>query len=998
MPAPLPLVAREQVLRDLWLQVAASADSGMRAAVVRGPAGSGKTRVLDAFAERARAAGATVVAGRAPSLGGHPYATLADAFAAYVRSSAPAGGQVRRAGEALAGLVPALVALDGARAPGGLPDAMSVVQAAYRFTRQVTERRPLVIGVDDAHLADSDSCEVLAALVRHAADLPWTLVLAWRDPSDEVLPAARRLLEVIRRERECLELVLEPLDLGAAGQLVAAILGEGLPSPSLVEMVHARSAGNPYYLLEMVRWLRDSGRLRRTGLQWVAVSGAGEELPPTVEAALCERTAALSRDARNVLRWVATAGGGADLRLLAETTGLAAEPLATALAVLVTSGFLAEAGGRRAEYVVNHPLVGECVYREMTVAQRRLRHRSLARALAGRGESPGAVAVHHVRAADPGDAEAIAAALAAGAEAEARTNLSQAVAWYEEVLQLASETDEVARLQALDRISELAGHAGRNDLGFAAVDELLSRTPPSDRLRRFVLLRRLASLRVQDGDTRAARAAIEEALSLGASAGPEAALLLAELAMVAQFTMSVPEVLQIVARGFRAARNSGAVGAALVLGAFEALAVSDSGSPHRALELATTTAEQAMDADEVIGFGYAVFASAVINLQLGHFRAAETSLRSLLELSEQVGSVWGAAWLWTLLGENQLYLGKLDEALLSCLRAEELGRRPGAASVMPMPVIFTGAVLVAQGRLDEAEDRLEDARVWLEDRPNGFFLAWRLYVLGSLHMAHGRFEEAVSAYAAMAAEFDARGHQTSFFRAELAHALVAAGRAREALRVARGVFKAARGRAVPLDMAAGSAAVARALTACGRHATAVAEARRAVTLAAGVDGEVINARARAVLGEALLRAGEVAEARDVLIDAHRRLAGIPLAAEREAARDLLVELGAAPPAPVAVPGRPEATLMGPLEGLSRREREVAALAATGLSSRSIALRLGISERTVENHLQRTYAKLDLHSRAELIALLAGRDAAALGGYVQTRTADSLAQQRKSRAS
>jgi DNA-binding CsgD family transcriptional regulator len=58
-------------------------------------------------------------------------------------------------------------------------------------------------------------------------------------------------------------------------------------------------------------------------------------------------------------------------------------------------------------------------------------------------------------------------------------------------------------------------------------------------------------------------------------------------------------------------------------------------------------------------------------------------------------------------------------------------------------------------------------------------------------------------------------------------------------------------------------------------------------------------------------------------------------------------------------------------GLTAREREVAGLAASGLPARSIALRLSLSERTVENHLQRIYAKLGLHSRAELIARMAG---------------------------
>jgi DNA-binding CsgD family transcriptional regulator len=55
--------------------------------------------------------------------------------------------------------------------------------------------------------------------------------------------------------------------------------------------------------------------------------------------------------------------------------------------------------------------------------------------------------------------------------------------------------------------------------------------------------------------------------------------------------------------------------------------------------------------------------------------------------------------------------------------------------------------------------------------------------------------------------------------------------------------------------------------------------------------------------------------------------------------------------------------------LSRREREVAMMAATGLSSSKIATRLDISRRTVEGHLQRAYEKLGVTSRGELAAVL-----------------------------
>jgi DNA-binding CsgD family transcriptional regulator len=66
-----------------------------------------------------------------------------------------------------------------------------------------------------------------------------------------------------------------------------------------------------------------------------------------------------------------------------------------------------------------------------------------------------------------------------------------------------------------------------------------------------------------------------------------------------------------------------------------------------------------------------------------------------------------------------------------------------------------------------------------------------------------------------------------------------------------------------------------------------------------------------------------------------------------------------------------AVAAGRLLSLSVREREVALLAARGLSSREIADRLGVSARTVDNHLARCFDKLGTRSRAELGTVLNG---------------------------
>jgi DNA-binding CsgD family transcriptional regulator len=70
------------------------------------------------------------------------------------------------------------------------------------------------------------------------------------------------------------------------------------------------------------------------------------------------------------------------------------------------------------------------------------------------------------------------------------------------------------------------------------------------------------------------------------------------------------------------------------------------------------------------------------------------------------------------------------------------------------------------------------------------------------------------------------------------------------------------------------------------------------------------------------------------------------------------------------PITPALRLGGPAGDLTGREREMALAAAHGESAPAISARLHLSERTVENHLHRAYAKLGVSGRSELRAALA----------------------------
>jgi DNA-binding CsgD family transcriptional regulator len=130
------------------------------------------------------------------------------------------------------------------------------------------------------------------------------------------------------------------------------------------------------------------------------------------------------------------------------------------------------------------------------------------------------------------------------------------------------------------------------------------------------------------------------------------------------------------------------------------------------------------------------------------------------------------------------------------------------------------------------------------------------------------------------------------------------------------------------------------------------------------------ARVRLLYGEHLRRVRAYAQARVHLgaaLDAFQRLGAVPWA--RRAAAELRVA--------GVQPGHPE----GPTGKLTSQEREIARLAATGMTNKQIAERLFLSDRTVSAHLYRAFPKLGITSRAAL------RDAlTALGEQEEERAA------------
>jgi DNA-binding CsgD family transcriptional regulator len=184
--------------------------------------------------------------------------------------------------------------------------------------------------------------------------------------------------------------------------------------------------------------------------------------------------------------------------------------------------------------------------------------------------------------------------------------------------------------------------------------------------------------------------------------------------------------------------------------------------------------------------------------------------------------------------------------------------------------------------------------------------------------------------------------------------LIAVGRTEEAARIAVRLEEGGRELGRPWAVAVAARCRGLLAAATGDLPGAEAELTRAVAAHEGLGMPVEAARTRLALGRVHRARRQRRLAREVLEEARAILDRVGSSLWLERVDDEIARLGV---------GR------GDPQQLSASEQRVAVLAATGLTNREVAARLTISQKTVEAHLARAYAKLGIRSRAELGAVM-----------------------------
>jgi DNA-binding CsgD family transcriptional regulator len=916
------LVERGAELETLESALAHAKQTG-QVVLIEGPAGIGKTRLIEAV--RKRAEGFEVLSAR----GGVLEQDIAFGVARQLleRRLTLASAQERRAllsgAAALAGRV---VGLEKDDAEGTQRDLAAALHALFWLVANVAESRPVLLAVDDAHWADRASLEFLVYLAYRLEGLPILVVAAVREGEP------RREEDVIGElVREATVVRPAPLSKRGIGELVGLAFGSPA-SHDLVEACREATGGNPFFLGELLSSLDPPGGDPSA----IPLDSVRRTLPSTVAHSILLRLGRLPDPAPRLARAAALLGDGAALRHAAALAEVASEEAGPAADALVRVSILAEVHPMRFE----HPIVRAAITNDVAPAERAAAHRQAAMLLRGEGEPVERIATHLLQSSPAGDEWAVESlhraardAMARGAPDVAARLLQRAV----EEPQAKGQAELLAGLSA----AQLAAGAYRESASSAqrAVDAAAEASTRS----RIRLDQAYALMSVEGAPL--ALKCLEMGMAEASDTDPDLALLLeGELAFQASLAGVEHPVLE------RIRRHRGLPGVShaerYMLGMLALQAFRDDESAETARTLALRSLGDGALLSEVGARTLAYYMATLALLFAGANEDARHAISAGMRETVKRGSAFGYAGICWMRGLLALWEGDLAAA--------EVDERDCVQHAVPtmvgIGVASLAMVLLEQGDIAGAYGELERGGLLSDERP--------LYVLGPyprglVRLARGDLEDALSDFEDVGRHARTVGGFAAGlpWQAGAALALHGLGRQTAAEEAAAEQLERAERRGAPMLRGI-------ALRACGLVSSGKERLSRladAVEVLGSTPARLELAKARFDLGVVLLRAGKRAQGRDLLQlshDAARQCGARGLA---QTTFDELKVAGA----------RPRRLMFSGVESLTASERRVAQMAADGLSNREIAQALFVAPKTVENQLGHAYSKLGVSSRREL---------------------------------
>ncbi len=879
-----------------------------------GPAGIGKSSVLDALSRDAGVSHGEVLVLRAAAAEAEaelPYLALVDLFDGVLDGPRP----------------PALpshlrAALDGALLRSAVPatpqDQLAVRLAVLELLRGLASERPVHLVLDDAQWIDEPSAGVLRFVARRLGAVPVQVMAAER-VSHGGSPVRTDLCP-----QPAVELSVPPLTQADVADILRSRFGAGMPLHRL-QRVYAASGGNPMFAVELGRALQERGEISPTGPLPV---------PDRLRALLAERLGRLSADGRAPL--LIAAAAARPTRDLIERCGADPDGLADA----VEAGVVTTAPDGAVRFT--HPLLRELVYADARPDELRRVHGRLAEAVSEPVER-----ARHLAAASSGPDEALAATLA---HAASTARLRGAPAAAADLAALAAERSPRDRpgVAAARRLcaAQYAYAAGASEEAYRHAEAaVVDADDPPTRVNARLLLIDLAGQ-----DQSGIRPLLEAAFH---DAGDDPALLAnvrIYRAMKAWYDADPEHTLSELKRAEEAAEQCGDTERLVEVLSWRGTVL---GGPEGD-ELSIRAGDMAHGLPLSFETVSARQMASLRQLFRGNVGDAERRIEALRDAVQRSGTVRELATVLLYTAHILARAGRCADALVAghaCLRL--------FLDVEPTPGPGYIAVATAElygGSLASAAEYGERGLEACQSAGDHDWLRGAYSIVGKIHLMRGDAASAVEmlrhCYDLEQQLFSRNDPSVLLWHADFVEALVGIGAREEAVdvlaevratvhRLERGVVLLGLDRAEAILVAAAKEA-----------RDGVAILREAIGRWADHPYPLELARAWHTLGVLERRAHRRAAARAALSEAVRRYEAIGAAPWLALAEGELLRLDGARAA-----------------GLSDTERRIVELVRAGATNREIARSLFLSIKAVEANLTRLYRRLGVRNRAQLARVL-----------------------------
>ena len=916
---------------------------------VTGDPGIGKTRLLAELADRASDHGFLVLNGRARRGVAVPFDVFVDALDDYLAGFGcdPPEPQL----EVLGSIFPSLSRpqLPGLPVPG---ERHHLFRAMKRLL-QILPSPGLVLILDDLHLAGEETHELLAQLISQPPRRPLLLAFAyrWRQAPARL----RAAVAAARGDHQPTCLRLGPLTEADAEGMLA-----GRGSRTWRRALYQASAGNPFYLDALAR---SAHRQTQAGNgRPGSVGPGGAPLPPDVAAALIAELDALSPAAQLSARSAAVIGDTFCAEALAAVAGLDEDGAASAIVELAAAELIRPVEPTHL-FSFRHALVTAAVYESANPAWRVAAHGRAAAALRNCGVPLTAQADHIGRTADLGDLRAV--GLLADAANTVQTQAPALAAhWLRAALRLlpAGAGATPHRTELLSRLAFALGAAGHPEESRATLHAVLPELRSDRNERRATAVIFCALMERQLGRHAEAQALLRAELpalddqDMAAMAAVRYELGCGEL-VCGDLSTACEWALQALAA---AGRNGPAGLRCAVLGLLATTDAMTGDMTGAATHLSEANAllDGMLDSELAQRLDAALWAGCS-ELLLERPHAALRHLDRGLTLARDNGQVLIVGSLLVCRLVILLRTGKLAEASATAEEAVEVTTSSGSAGQQAASLALRSLAAAWTGDLDGARTAAASAK--RTGLPDGWLGTLAAQALGDAHLALGDPQGCLGLAAGPPpdAAWARVGWCELLTRAELA-----AGHEPAAARWAEAATASARCAGLP--GLTGLALLARAQVITAADPPAASELAATAVRMLNAAGMALDAGRAALAGATALAAGgDLKQARDAAWAAQSTFEACGsrhFADQAAAVRRRITASGSRRSRRKGL-----TTAGGPLTVLTRREQEVAALVSQGLTNRSIAQRLYVTEKTIEMHLSNVFLKLGVSSRTEAAA-------------------------------